>query len=236
MTDILYLSIVSEIKKDILTGKYSPGEKIESETELMEKFSTTKITIRKSLALLCNEGFIYSIPSKGYFVQTPNVDNYTLVFNKFDKLNTQIDEVKLLSVKVFNDKPGIYIKLQLDETNSIVEVKRLLLSNGKPIAYECVYMKHVPQNPVVESIINFANYAEKIDEMHSFNMKKQLKINAILPTDELRQLLQLNDDSILYEIEEKVQNTFNNTVISLSIYYTNTKYLNLTALQSFESN
>lgn len=234
MTDILYLRIISEIKRDILTGKYKPGEKIESETELMEKFSTTKITIRKSLALLCNEGFIYSIPSKGYFVQSPNVDNYTLIFNKFDKLNTQIDEVKLLSVKVFNDKPSIYIKLQLDETNSIVEVKRLLLSGGKPIAYEIIYMKHIPKNPVVESIINFANYTEKIDEMHSFNMQKQLKINAMLPTKELRELLQLNNESILYEIEEKVQNTYNNTVVSFSIYYINTKYLNLIALQSFE--
>lgn len=231
MTDILYMKIVSALKQSILKGEYKPGDKLDSESSLMKTFGTTKITIRKSLALLCNEGFIYSVPSKGYFVQQPQTDFYRLTFNKFDRLNTHIDSIKLLSVKVIKDTPSIYIRLMLTEENSIVEIRRILLSEGAPIAFEKIYTKYTPQSPIVEKIINFANYAKMVDEMNTFNVEKRLTIKALQPTDEISKILELKNNEIVYEAEETTKKIEPSEIITYSQYYVNTRFLSINAVQ-----
>lgn len=237
MSDVLYLKIVSDIKQKILKGEYLPGNMLESETALMRTYETTKITIRKSLALLTSEGFIYSIPGKGNFVCKPETNLYTLSFNKFDKLNVQIDEVQLLSVRVLNvtDIPGIYVKLQITEEEMVIEIRRLLCSMEKVIAFEKIYAKYIPQNPNVENMLKFANYIQPLEDENAFVMEKRMTIEAIHPEKEIADQLKLPQDGIVYKIEESVKNIDSKEIMSYSIFQVQTKYLKLTAVQSFEN-
>ncbi len=237
MSNILYLTIVSDIKQMILKGNLKPGDILDSETTLIKKYNTTKMTIRKALSLLSNEGFIYSIPGKGNFVCKPQTNHYDLYFNKFDKLNVQIDEVKLISVNVKIVSPKIYIHLQLPAEEKVIEIRRILLSASKPIAYEIVYMKYKPQDPTVENIINFANYIQQIDYDYAFAIEKQLCIEAVKADDtEIRIKLKLADNDIIYNVYEDLKNTNDGQVVSYSIFSISTKYLTITAIQTHKEN
>lgn len=232
MSNILYLKIVSDIKQTILKGLLKPGDILDSETTLIKKYTTTKMTIRKALSLLSNEGFIYSIPGKGNFVCKPQTNHYNLYFNKFDKLNVQIDEVKLISVNVNIASPKVYIHLQLSEEEKVIEIRRVLLSAAKPIAYEIVYMKYKPQDPTVENIINFANYIQQIDYDFAFAIEKQLRIEAAKADNlEICAKLKLAEGDIIYNIYEDLKNTNDGQVISYSEYFISSKYLTITATQ-----
>jgi GntR family L-lactate dehydrogenase operon transcriptional regulator len=46
------------LRKEIFTGAYKPGEKLPSERELAERFGISRLTLRKALALLAQEGWI----------------------------------------------------------------------------------------------------------------------------------------------------------------------------------
>ena len=131
MSDVLYLAIVASLKDKILKSQLKPGDMLNSETSLMNEYSASRMTIRKSLSLLSNEGYIYSVPGKGNFVCKPEVDIFQFKFNKYDGLNTHIDEVKLNSVKVMYPSKKIDKILNLDENQKAVEVKRNIIFGSK---------------------------------------------------------------------------------------------------------
>lgn len=63
-----FLSIYEEIVEQIQSGKLKPNEKLLSENELVEKYDTSRETIRKALNLLSQNGYIQKIKGKGSFV------------------------------------------------------------------------------------------------------------------------------------------------------------------------
>lgn len=65
----LYMDVYSEIKNDILTGKYPPGSILPTELELSELFFVSRITIQKAMQLLKKEGYISRTPGRGTFVE-----------------------------------------------------------------------------------------------------------------------------------------------------------------------
>lgn len=233
MSDVLYLTIVSNLKQRIIKGEYKPGDTLDSETALMKKYNTTKMTIRKALSLLASKGFIYSIPGKGNYICKPETNIYSFNFNKYDKLNVQIDRIKLLSVNILNAIPSIYIKLQIPETESIIEITRLLFSNNKIIAYEKIYTQYIHKSPMVEDILKFANYIKLIEDEIAFAIEKQLKIEAVFPDEETKKHLKVSSNDIIYIIDEVIKNLDSKKVISYSQYFIKTKYLSITASQSF---
>lgn len=64
----MYIEIYKEIKADITGGKYRAGDILPTEAELAGKHFTSRITIRKAMSLLQNEGYINRIPGRGTFV------------------------------------------------------------------------------------------------------------------------------------------------------------------------
>ena len=62
-----YYRLSEYIKEEILMGRIKPGEKIPSENALSEQFSLSRQTIRKALALLVNEGYVFTEHGRGTF-------------------------------------------------------------------------------------------------------------------------------------------------------------------------
>ena len=67
----LYLQIKDTLKKQILEGKYAPYQKMPSESELMNSFSVSRITVRQALRDLHREGLIFTTQGKGTFASKP---------------------------------------------------------------------------------------------------------------------------------------------------------------------
>lgn len=69
MTAPLFRQIADELRAAITSGRLRPGEQIPSENELAERHRTTRVTVRKALALLRGEGLIVSEQGRGAFVR-----------------------------------------------------------------------------------------------------------------------------------------------------------------------
>lgn len=55
-----YQVIIDDIKSKILSGDFSVGEQIPTESTLQEKYSVSRHTVRKAILELSNEGFLRS--------------------------------------------------------------------------------------------------------------------------------------------------------------------------------
>lgn len=65
--DLKYLKLIEILKKMILEGKIDAGDKLPSENELSKEYQVSRHTVRKALAILENEGYVYAVHGKGTF-------------------------------------------------------------------------------------------------------------------------------------------------------------------------
>lgn len=64
----LYEQIESSIRTRIASGELGPLDRVESETELAESFSVSRMTARKAIEALVREGLLFRRQGKGTFV------------------------------------------------------------------------------------------------------------------------------------------------------------------------
>lgn len=68
MAERKYELIMNYIKNEIYNGTFSAGQKIYSESKLMNKFNVSRHTVREALSKLAQEGVINTVHGKGSFV------------------------------------------------------------------------------------------------------------------------------------------------------------------------
>ena len=64
----LYEQVYKSIKNDIIKGSLKPGEKLPSKRTFANNNGISTITIQNAYDQLISEGYIYTIPKKGYYV------------------------------------------------------------------------------------------------------------------------------------------------------------------------
>ena len=77
----LYLQIDAAIRNDIQTHIYKAGDKLPTEVELSQKYNVSKITIRKAMDKLSQDGMVQKVQGKGTFV-LPRKDKVNLSESK----------------------------------------------------------------------------------------------------------------------------------------------------------
>lgn len=83
-----YYNIYKDIKNKILQGEYKAGDKLPSKRMQTDKTGYSLITIERAYQMLEEEGYIYSLERKGYYVSQieailpniPNADGYTISY------------------------------------------------------------------------------------------------------------------------------------------------------------
>lgn len=71
-----YHQIEEDIKRKILRGEISPGEKILSENKMADKYHVSRQTVRKALFNLEKDGFIYAIHGSGTYCSDGSRSKY----------------------------------------------------------------------------------------------------------------------------------------------------------------
>lgn len=71
-SDSLYEHLYKSIKTDILNGVLKTGEKLPSKRSFAKNLGVSTITVENAYGQLMSEGYIYSIPKKGYYVSSCN--------------------------------------------------------------------------------------------------------------------------------------------------------------------
>lgn len=67
-SDTLYEHLYKCIKNDIIQGTLAAGEKLPSKRNFAKNLNISTITVENAYAQLISEGYLYTIPKKGYFV------------------------------------------------------------------------------------------------------------------------------------------------------------------------
>ena len=117
----LYEYIYKCIKCDILGGKLSAGDKLPSKRAFAKNIGVSTITVESAYAQLIAEGYIYSIPKKGYYVTDITMfgNSCHIAQTKAEKKNGGIlpDEFEIPHAKS-NDATRYFADFVINRTNS----------------------------------------------------------------------------------------------------------------------
>ena len=72
----LSTQIENQLKDQILTGKWKPGERLPSENELAEIFQVSRVSIRQALQALSAQGLIETRIGDGSFISQPSIGTF----------------------------------------------------------------------------------------------------------------------------------------------------------------
>jgi DNA-binding LacI/PurR family transcriptional regulator len=68
MTDHKYQGIVRKMQGDIASGKYKPGQRLPSETELVRRYAVSRMTVSRAMQVLQNQNLVVRRVGSGTFV------------------------------------------------------------------------------------------------------------------------------------------------------------------------
>ncbi|MDJ0573222.1 MAG: GntR family transcriptional regulator [Pleurocapsa sp. MO_192.B19] len=122
----LHIDISEQIYRRIIDGYYLPGDKLPSERELIEEWKVSRITIRRAIANLVQQGLVSTYQGKGAFVTQKRKVAYTLSNSLTFLQNDLADKGIELSLQ------NITFELAIAPT----EVQKILqLPSNNPTAY-----------------------------------------------------------------------------------------------------
>ena len=142
----LYQEIYQTLKNDIESGKLNPGDKLDNENELKDRFNISRDTLRKALAKLEAEGYIKRKKSLGTIVQKKKHD-YSLAhlesFTEQMKARGITPSSEMISCTMSEAIDSPYQKvLNLKDDEKIYRIERIRKGDGNPISLEISYIPY----------------------------------------------------------------------------------------------
>jgi GntR family transcriptional regulator len=138
----LYARIQRFLRDEIASGRLQEGDRMPSEPELAERFSTTRATVARALQQLVFEGVVLRKAGSGTFVARPHISapiDLTRVrsFEEQVAVNGATIDYEMVG---FAHRPATEMEsgtLQLIEGGKIYALDRLRLVGGKKMSLEC---------------------------------------------------------------------------------------------------
>lgn len=135
----LYQQLMNRLKNDIVSGLYPAGARIPSEQLLCETYGVSRVTVRKAMLDLVQEGLLVRRQGKGTFVADERIQRNLQQVTSFSdacRLMGHTAGAQLISAELVPASAEDVEKLNLKDETSVVEICRLRLCDGEPVMLE----------------------------------------------------------------------------------------------------
>lgn len=196
--------IFNDLRNELLNNR-QPGDLFYKETELLEKYSASKMTIRKVVAELSYQGYLDTKRGVGTFVSNRYKDDQYFRFANIGlSAQAELFGKKVKSkILIFEQVVDIDIasKMELDPETILWHWKRVRFIDDSPIEIEETYAP----------LYLFPDLTLKVlqDSFFEHVKTKGMKIGhssrlfkALIPTPEQTELLQLNENTAIFYSEQ----------------------------------
>lgn len=215
-----YEIIYSALREKIFGGELNPGDILPSENALCDQFSVSRETARKALKQLENEGLVRSVPQRGYFVNNPQHDEFTLTFSEEHKNCWS----KYRDVKGILPDEEIQEALKVAPDTKVIEFSRITYDGDFPIALDIKYMPYDRAYPSVESEISYAVFPEiAAAKVKPFDLYTDMEVSAVSAKGDIADALECAEGEPLLQIARWFMQQ-NGHRIAYSKHYTRQPY------------
>lgn len=141
----LHIQLADLIRDQVQRKELRPNKRLPSERELCEMYHISRITVRKALNTLAQEGLVQSAAGKGTFVAEPAFNEELRPLSSFtqDLQRRGLEAFsRVLEASILPADDHLSSKLNIPRGAEVVRMSRLRLANQLPIAVQLTYLPH----------------------------------------------------------------------------------------------
>ena len=152
----LYQQLMDDIKLDISNAKYAPGDKIPTETELAEIYQVSRITVRRAVSELCDEGYLVKRQGKGTYVTPPKItrkimqDKHVHSFTATCAMSGMQPGGRTVDIRIVPSRQEEQNFFKMPKDGNVVFVQRVRTADGDPVLLENTFFP----SPEVDDLRN----------------------------------------------------------------------------------
>lgn len=138
----LYQQVMDLIKNDIDTGLYTPGSKIPTEFELADAYQVGRITVRRAVEELVQEGYLTKQQGRGTFVNAPKLKRKirqcgdVQSFSDACAVDGMTAGARVLARRIVKATSADAAFFEAEEGAELITVERIRTADSVPIMYE----------------------------------------------------------------------------------------------------
>lgn len=211
-----YIQLKRIIKDQILAGRLMPGDRLEPEWKLAERYGISRNTVKKALDGLKQEGYIHQFQGKGTFVSQPRISHRfvtTISFTEELLARGLRPSSRLLEGGELIPPADIAKELGLRKGEKVYKIRRLRFANDDPVGVNLSYIPcKICPGLLGEDLEKGSLYA-LIQEKYHFRIVKVRRDYETMPVDrEIGELLEMELGSPVLKITGVVFNEMGKAV------------------------
>ncbi len=218
----VYYQLKEAIKDKINQGIWKVGQCIDSERELSEQYSVSRMTVRQALGELVQEGILHREKGKGTFVCEPKVKQTDIMsFSEMVKKMGLTPKTEVRSFEKIQTPEPLEDFIPFEE---VYKIDRLRIVGEEVIANEiiyipCDYCGYIDEEKLTNSFYDILkDYGYVVD--HS-----EASIQGVLMSEEYKKLFRTNKNLPLIKVFSKNITTDNRLLFIEESIYRSDKYI-----------
>lgn len=205
-----YLHIYQDIRDKILHNTYPTNSQLPDEITLTKIYDCSRMTIKKALDLLVNEGMIYRKRGQGTFVMTQMAQKRKLIVSERELIGLTKTALRA-DVPVGSEVLQFHLEfasetvadfLQIPVSSPVYYIERLRLIDHQPYVIEHTYMNPTLTPGITEDILHQSVYAYLEQELQLKIASSKKILRAAPSNDEEQQYLNLKPTEPVFEVEQ----------------------------------
>ena len=219
----IYKQLAEIYRRQIEMGELLPGDTFPTEEKLIQTYQISRVTVRKAIMLLVDEGLLIRQSGKGTFINNKKIEENMESLQGFAELMSLEYPEQYMLVDQFKTIPATRKaarNLNTPVDQSIQYIKRYHLIQSKPIAYVEIYLPdEIGSLMTAEEIVNTPIYT-LIDQKTDIEIWRATQtIRAISADREIAESLQIPVNSPILYIERVTYSTQNKPIEYIQLYY-----------------
>jgi len=223
-----YRQLYEILQKDIVEGQRPAGELLPSESELIDRYQVSRVTVRQAMELLVQDGLVYRRRGRGTFVAAPKIEqglSKIISFSEDMRRRGFQAETAVLTSYILPASAEIAGKLNISPGEEIAFLQRLRLADGEPLSIESSYLIHRQCSGVLDGDYACNPLREALERNYDLRLVRATQvIRAIAASETLAQKLSIAPGSALFFIERISFSQYNRPVEFLQLYHRGDRY------------
>lgn len=224
----LHQQLYEILRRKILKEEWAVGEMIPAEPELMEQYNLSRITVRRGLNRLVNEGLIYRQQGRGSFVAERTLEQgltRIISFTEDMKQRGMVPHTEVLFSDLVPAPEDVAEYLDLQSGVEMARLERLRIANNEPLSIEESFLVHSYCPGILAEDYSDNPLRETLESKYNIQIVRAKQvIRAVRASSRQAQLLTVTARSPLLFLERVSYSQQNVPVEFLRIHYRGDRY------------
>lgn len=203
---VLYRQIMDRVRHDINAGTLLPHGQLPSERDFVRELGVSRITVRQALRELVQQGYLYTVPGKGFFVSDRHGIHDLMALQSFTALMSArgvTPSSRVLEARLVPAPAALARQLQVAPGTELVSLVRLRLGDDLPMSVQQSWLPHLRCPGLLERDLTTMSLYTELRECYDVMLSRaQTTISARLATAQECTWLEMRHPSAVLIIDQ----------------------------------